>query len=68
MTVMREVIYVEKSAVTQNGKSVLEEIRCHGLLGEDGSFRLLGYCGKRFPGQEIKAQLIAPAKKTNKAA
>ncbi len=65
---MREVIYVEKSAVTQDGKTVVEEKRCHGLLEEDGSFRLLGYCGKRFPGQKAKAQPISPTKKTNRAA
>lgn len=65
---MREVIYVEKSTVTQDGKTVVEEKRCHGLLGEDGSFRLLGYCGKRFPGQEAAAKSIGPAKKTNRAA
>ncbi len=65
---MREVIYVEKSTVIQDGKTVVEEKRCHGLLEEDGSFRLLGYCGKRFPGQETKAQPISPAKNTNRAA
>lgn len=65
---MREVIYVEKSTVTQDGKTVVEKKRCHGLLEEDGSFRLLGYCGKRFPGQEAKARPIGSAKKTNRAA
>lgn len=65
---MREIIYVEKSTVTQDGKTVVEEKRCRGLLGEDGSFRLLGYCGKRFPGQEARVTSICPAKKTNRAA
>lgn len=65
---MREIVYVEKNTVIRDGKTVLEETRYHGLLGEDGSFRLLGYCGKRFPGQETKAQPISPAKNTNRAA
>ncbi len=65
---MREVIYVEKSTVTKDGKTIVEEKRCHGLLGEDGSFRLLGYCGKRFPGQEARVKSISPAKNTNRAA
>ncbi len=65
---MREVIYVEKSTVTQDGKTIVEEKRCHGLLDKDGSFRLLGYCGKRFPGQEAAAKSTSPAKKTNRAA
>ncbi len=65
---MKEIIYVEKSTVNQDGKTIVEEKRCHGLLREDGSFRLLGYCGKRFPGQEAKVKAISPAKKTNRAA
>ncbi len=64
---MREVIYVEKSTATKDGKTIVEEKRCHGLLDKDGSFRLLGYCGKRFP-QEATAKSTSPAKKTNRAA
>lgn len=46
---MREIIYVERSTETKDGKTVLSERKCHGLLEEDGSFRLLACCGKRFP-------------------
>lgn len=39
---------IERSTVSRNGRTVLHERRCHGLLCDDG-FRLLAYCGKRFP-------------------
>lgn len=59
---------MEKSTVTQDGKTVLEEKRYHGLLGEDGTFRLLGCYGKRFPGQKAEAQSTGPKQKKNEAA
>lgn len=65
---MREIVYVEKNTVIRDGKTVLEETRYHGLLGEDGSFRLLGYCGKRFPSQKAGVQSTDPRQKRNEAA
>lgn len=65
---MREIVYVEKNTVIQDGKAILEEKRWHGLLGGDGSFHLLGYCGKRFPNQRVEVQSATPMRKKNKAA
>lgn len=45
---MREIVMIERSTVSRNGRTVLHERRCHGLLCDDG-FRLLAYCGKRIP-------------------
>ncbi len=45
---MREIFLIEKSVVVENGRTVLRERRCHGLM-EAGGFRLLSYCGKRVP-------------------
>lgn len=40
---------IERSTIPRNGRTVLHERRYHGLLGDDGSFRLLAFCGKRVP-------------------
>lgn len=40
---------IERNTVVQNGRTVLQERKYHGLLCDDGSFRLLAYCGKRVP-------------------
>lgn len=45
-TAMREIVVIERSTVSRNGRTVLHERRCHGLLCDDG-FRLLAYCEKR---------------------
>ena len=43
---MREIIIVERATVTENGRTVLQERKLHGLQ-DDGAFRLLFYGGKR---------------------
>lgn len=67
---MREIIYVERDTVTQNGKTTLGETRCYGLLDEDGLFHLLRCCGKRFPLQraENKQTIHSPTKEKTEAA
>lgn len=44
---MREIVVIERSTVAENGRAVLRERKYHGLLQENGGFRLLSYCGKR---------------------
>ena len=44
---MREIIIVERTTVTENGPTVLQERKLHGLQDDDGAFRLLFYGGKR---------------------
>lgn len=68
MNAMREIIYVERTKVTVDHKSVLTERRCHGLLGKDGSFRLLGCCGKRFPVQTGTPAAAQAQENQNRAA
>lgn len=68
---MREIIYVERDTVTQNGKTTLGETRCYGLLDEDGLFHLLRCCGKRFPLQRTEDNQTvchSPTKKNQEAA
>lgn len=49
MSAMRELIVVERETVPEQGRAMLYERRVHGMLQDDGSFRLLACCGKRFP-------------------
>ena len=44
---MREIIIVERTTVTEDGRTVLQERKVHGLQDDDGAFRLLFYGGKR---------------------
>jgi len=46
---MRELIVIERETAAERGKAVLCEWRVHGVLQDDGNFRLLACCGKRFP-------------------
>lgn len=46
---MREIVVIERDTAARNGRTVLRERKYHGLLLDDGSFRLLACCGKRFP-------------------
>ena len=47
---------IQRETVSREGRTVIHEHRYHGLLREDGSFRLLACCGKRFhlPREQIK--------------
>lgn len=65
---MREITVEQKTCVTENGRSVLYERKYHGLLHEDGSFRLLAYCGKRFPLPRHSAELPEHVTEHKKAA
>ncbi len=67
---MREIIYVERDTVTQDGKTTLRETQCYGRLDADGSFHLLRCCGKRFPLQrtEAKAASLSPIQKNQEVA
>ena len=40
---------IERETVLQSGRAVLHERKYHGVLREDGRFRLLAYWGKWFP-------------------
>lgn len=44
---MREIIVVEKTTVTENGRTILHERKVRGLLYDNGEVRLLSYCGRR---------------------
>ena len=65
---MREVIYVERSTEMKDGKTILSERKCHGLLEPDGNIRLLACCGKRFPIVGDRSQETKPIAKMNKRA
>lgn len=64
---MREIVVIERSTVSQNGRTVLHERRYHGLLYDDG-FRLLAYCGKRIPQPPERARQPESTKETRKTA
>ena len=49
MNAMREIIVMEKHTVMGQEHIMLQERCLHGLLDENGTFRSLSFCGKRFP-------------------
>lgn len=40
---------IERHTAVQNGRVVLQERKYHGVLRDEGGFRLLACCGKRVP-------------------
>ena len=65
---MREITVEQRVCATENGRTVLYERKYHGLLREDGSFRLLACCGKRFPLPRHSAGLSERAAKQRREA
>ncbi len=59
---------IERNTVHKNGGAVLQERKYHGLLCDNGSFRLLAYCGKRFPLSRADAELAECAAERKKTA
>ena len=47
--IMREIICIKQSSVTEQGRTILQEWRYHGRVDESGVFRLLACSGKRVP-------------------
>lgn len=65
---MREIVVIQRETLLDHGKAVLWERRCHGLMKEDGSFRLLACCGKRIPLSHVKAAESANISEEKKGA
>lgn len=66
---MREIIYVERSAVTKDGKTIFSERKYHGCVEADGSIRLLACCGKQFSLKgEFSAEMKPMTKMSKRAA
>lgn len=65
---MREIVIIQRETLLRNGTAVLWERKCHGLMKEDGSFRLLAYCGKRIPLSKVAAALSTNTAEEKKGA
>ena len=59
---------IERETALRNGHAVLYERKYHGVLREDGRFRLLAYCGKWFPLSKGAAEPSENAQQSKKQA
>ena len=46
---MREIFYIKTDTIATPDRTIFRELRSYGRVDEDGVFRLIACCGKRFP-------------------